>query len=168
MRHVHHREERADLHARERLFHGFAGSRCHEGLAVLHEARRDRPEAAPRLDGPPAQQDPSFPLGYAARHPLGIGVVDGPAGIAHMPRQLIARRNPESDRAAALAAELHETVLDPAFDNRRANSAGAGHLPSIPACNFDAGDFQGQTLSGPAPMIRRKPATRAWQGEGAP
>src|SRR6202007_1309734 len=52
------------------------------GPAVLHESRRHGPVATPRLDRPPAQQDPAVVLGHAADHqPRGL-VVNYPAGVA--------------------------------------------------------------------------------------
>jgi hypothetical protein len=57
--HADDREQRADLHVRERFLHRFAGRGLLHGLAVLHEAGGDGPEAVPRLDRPLAHQDPA-------------------------------------------------------------------------------------------------------------
>src|SRR5262245_25451548 len=113
-------EQRADLDGRFGLFDGLACSSLHQGFVVLHEARRDRPEAAARFDRATADENPAFPFRYAAGHELRILVMDGSATVTDKAWQVITGRNLETDALPAVAAEVHaglgvslmEVVLD--------------------------------------------------------
>ena len=56
------------LNTGARFFPGFARSACRRALADLQVAGGQRPQAAARLDGPPAQQQPPLVLHNAAHH----------------------------------------------------------------------------------------------------
>ena len=75
--HVHDREQRADLHVRQRFLHRLARRGVLHRLAVLHESGRHGPEAAPRLDRALAEQDLAFHVDHAAGDDARILVVDG-------------------------------------------------------------------------------------------
>ena len=87
MQHVHHGQQGTDLHLGLRLFERLAPRAVLRRLAVLHEPGRDRPEAEPRLDGAPTEQDAAFVLGHAADDQLRVLVVDDAAGLADVPRR---------------------------------------------------------------------------------
>src|SRR5690606_18219141 len=63
VRYVEHRKQRADPDPGAGLLDRLALRAFSGGLAVLHEAGRQRPVAIARLDGPAAQQHPVFPDG---------------------------------------------------------------------------------------------------------
>src|SRR5690242_13107372 len=95
-------EERADFNVGEGLFLRFTGGRLLKGLAVLHEAGGYGPEATPRLDSPPTQQDSALVLGNAAHDQARILIVDRSAGIADVTGDQITRRDAQLDFGAAL------------------------------------------------------------------
>ena len=70
--HAHEREQRADFHVRQRFFLALARGALLQGLAVLHETRRDGPVAEARLDGALADEDPALVLGHAAHDDAGF------------------------------------------------------------------------------------------------
>src|SRR3972149_5929529 len=107
MQHMNDRYDAADLDARQRLFPALAGSRLLQGLAVLHEAGRNRPEPAARLDPPPAKQDPTIMLRHTAGDQFRILVMDGPAGGANMPRQVVTVRDAHDDARPAIWTKVH-------------------------------------------------------------
>ncbi len=101
----------ADFDSRAGFFCSFSGRRLRSGFVVFHEARRQRPLAIARLDGAAAQQDAVFPLGNGTDDHLRIAVMDRAAGIADVPGQGVAGRDPAHDRGAALGAEVHGLVF---------------------------------------------------------
>jgi hypothetical protein len=66
VRHVEHGEQRLEIHLDARLLQRLAQRPLLRGLAELHEARRQRPVAAPRLDIAQAEQHAAFPHGHRA------------------------------------------------------------------------------------------------------
>src|SRR5690606_31478506 len=90
------REQLVDLDAGARFLPGLAAGTGCGRLMQLEKTRRQRPEAAPRFDRPPAQQDALLPGGDGADHNLGILVVDEAAVAA--------------DEAAAVVALGHAAL----------------------------------------------------------
>src|SRR4029077_14069456 len=78
-----------------------------QGLAVFHEAGRHGPEATAWLDGTAAQQDAALVVGHAADHEARILVMDRAAGLAHVARQVIARRHAQLHPRRAFTAVFH-------------------------------------------------------------
>jgi hypothetical protein len=106
--HAHDREQRADLHVRQRFLHRLACRGLLHRLAVLHEAGRHRPEAVPRLDRALAHQDPAVVhLDDAAGDDARILVVDRRAGGTDIAGQVVAFRHLRLDRLATVRTELH-------------------------------------------------------------
>src|SRR5260370_14843635 len=95
------------MEARQRFLVRLAGRGLLQRLAVLHEASRDRPIAKTRLDRATAEQDPALMLRNAADDQARVLVVNRAAAVTDVARQVIARRNAQRDRRAALAAVLH-------------------------------------------------------------
>ena len=115
VRHGNHGVQRAELDARAALLGGLAPGGLGDAFPVFHEARRQRPAAAARLDGAPAQEDAILPHRQGANHQAGIAVMDCATGLADMPRQGIARRNAQAHGRSASRAEidlgLHAAIL---------------------------------------------------------
>src|SRR6185436_14895896 len=100
-------------------------------LAVLHEARREGPEAAARLYGTAAHQDAILEDRDASGDDPRVLIMDRSAGRADKPRQVVPRRDLEFDLLAAIRAEIHRspgagrgnrtpTVLPPAdFESQK-------------------------------------------------
>src|SRR3954453_11866322 len=107
---VHDRQQRTDLDLRQCFFVSLAGGTLLKGLAVLHEPRRHRPEAAPRLYTPTTQQNLPVIVRHATDDDPGILVVDGSTGVADVTRQMVARRDARFDLGAALVAEIHGSI----------------------------------------------------------
>src|SRR6185437_2261533 len=78
-----------------------------QGLPVLHESGGHRPVAAPRLDRAPAEKNAAGVLGHAADDQPRVLIMDGAAGVADMPGEVIARRYAKLHPGAALRAEIH-------------------------------------------------------------
>src|SRR6266404_3063300 len=74
--HAGHRQQRADLDPRHRLFVALARRRGLQGLAVFHESGRYRPKPQARFDRTAAQQDLALPLGQAAQNQQRVLVVN--------------------------------------------------------------------------------------------
>lgn len=104
---VHEAEHRAQGDPGAGFFEGLTKRGFAAGLAVLHEAGRERPLAIARFDGPLAHQDPVFPGGDCADNDLGVLVVDCPALVADMAGKIVAGGNFEADRGATVGAEVH-------------------------------------------------------------
>jgi hypothetical protein len=77
------------------------------GLAVLHEAGGDGPEAVTRLDRPFAHQDLAVHFDDTAGDDPRIVVVDRAARRADGAGQVVAFRDLHLDRLAARGTELH-------------------------------------------------------------
>ena len=107
VQHVHHGQQGTDLHLCLRLLERLASRAFLGRLAVFHEAGRDGPEAEPRLDRAPAEQDAAFVFGHAADDQLGVLVVDDATGLADVAGEVVAFGRAERDRIAAGGAELH-------------------------------------------------------------
>lgn len=105
-------EERAHLDGCQGFFMAFARRGRLQCLAVFHESRRCRPVTAPWFDGATADEDPVFPLRYAAQDQQRVPIVDGPAVLAHETRQMIARRSLEDDGRGAVAAKIQSELGD--------------------------------------------------------
>ncbi len=95
------------FHARFCFFERFPDGRLGSGLAVLHEARRECPEAITGFDGPPAQQDSILPGRNGTRHDAWVDVVNGAAVVAHVAFPVVTFRYPELHACPAAAAVLH-------------------------------------------------------------
>ena len=103
-----HRQQRADLDIRQGFFHGLARRGLLQGLTVLHEARRDRPEAEPGFDGTPTDEDATrVVLRHATDHQFRILVVHGLAGQTDEAKDLVARWDAPFNAGAACAAVFH-------------------------------------------------------------
>src|SRR6185312_8887656 len=102
------RQQRADLHARQRLFERFACGRLRERLANLVEARRECPVASPRIDGALAEQDATVPFRDATHDDARVLIMDCAAGLAHRTGPVIARRDAQLHRPAAVWTEFHD------------------------------------------------------------
>ena len=107
LHHVHHREQGAEFHPCLGFLPGLAQGRLTQRLADLHEAGRHRPEAATRLDGPPAEQDRAPVAGHAADDDQRVLVVHVATAAADMAWPVVARRHLQGDGLSALAAEVH-------------------------------------------------------------
>src|SRR3569833_1700671 len=99
--------ERSDLNVGEGYLLRLEGGRQLQSLEEIHEPRRKGPEAAPRLNGPPAQMDATFVLGNASYDEARVLIVNRPASIADVAGDEIARRNAQLDSGAALVTEVH-------------------------------------------------------------
>src|SRR3954468_19375050 len=118
------REGLAELEARPGLFERLARRGRGGGLAVLHEARRQRPVTVARLDRAAAEQDPSRVLGDRAYDHDRVLVVDHPARVAQPARQAVARRHAARERRGAVRAEFHPGARRPGRAGTRAGRAG--------------------------------------------
>src|SRR5580704_11272475 len=96
---------------RERLFARFPRGRMLQGLAVLHETRRHRPEAEPGLDAASAQEDLPFVLGDTPHDQAGILIVNRSTGVADVSWEVVAWRNSKFDLGAALVTKIHGSMM---------------------------------------------------------
>src|SRR5690606_10089342 len=87
------RQELVDLEAGARLLPGLAAGAGGGRLVQLEVAGREGPEAAARLDRPPAQQDAIAPGGDGADDDLGILVSDEAAVAADEATAVVAFRH---------------------------------------------------------------------------
>src|SRR3569833_205459 len=100
-------QKRPDLYLGEGFLLRLPGGRLLERLAVFHKTRGDGPEAAPWLNGPPAEEDATFVLGNASYDEARVLIMNRPAGIADVAGNEIARRNAQLDTRDTLITEVH-------------------------------------------------------------
>ncbi len=146
VRHVDHREQRAEVDARAGLLERFADRAVAGGLADFHEPGRQRPLAVARLDRAPAQQHPLAPHGDGADDRARIDVMDRPALVAARATAVVAFRDADGDRVSAVGAEAHWG----------SSQGGGAARQSIPASPSESAASRGVVV-----VLTSAPPTRA-------
>ena len=93
--------------SRLRLLPGLPGRTLQSGLAIFHEACRQRPETFARLNGALTQQHLTFKDRHAADNDMGITIMDKLAAATDKPLAVVSSRDFKDDRVTAAGTEFH-------------------------------------------------------------
>jgi hypothetical protein len=125
VRETQNRKEADTLHLSLRFLQCLANGRLLNALADFHEACREGPEPGLGLDRTPAEENVAAPLRNTACDDLGIMVMNGLAGIADEPGQVVAGGNLLRNWGTAGAAIVHndDVARKTYFVKRETNDA---------------------------------------------